>query len=131
MLEWLVERYNSSESMQCARQVDILRYFNSLDMQARAARLKQLADSYTRYPPRAGVVTQKKDRIESEIAHLKGLTRYHDDAWKIFCRDGLYGREWDSEEARWRDVGPEDPYLRAYVEWLVQEEREMKLKLKN
>lgn len=134
MLEWLLERYPDPEAMQCAKQVDILRYFNALDMQARVARLKQLADSYARYPPKLGVVTQKRDRFgrvgfESEIAHLKGLTRYHDDAWKIFCRDGLYGREWDDEEAQWRDVHPDDPYLKAYVEWLG-EEREIKQEIK-
>ncbi|OJJ07217.1 hypothetical protein ASPVEDRAFT_88471 [Aspergillus versicolor CBS 583.65] len=134
MLQWLLQRYPDPEAMQCAKQVDILRYFNALDMQARVARLKQLADSYARYPPKLGVVTQKKDRFgregfESEIAHLKGLTRYHDDAWKIFCRDGLYGREWDDEEAQWGDVDPEDPYLKAYVEWLG-EEGEIKQEIK-
>lgn len=135
MLDRLLERYKTPEAMQCASQVDILRYFNTWGMQGRAARLKQLADSYTRCPPKAGVVTHWDPQFVpigvesgSEVGHLRGLIGYDNQAWKVFCRDALYGREWDDEEAQWRDFRPADPRSRDYIAWLLKKEREMKFK---
>ncbi|KAL4919226.1 hypothetical protein BDW62DRAFT_179700, partial [Aspergillus aurantiobrunneus] len=63
--------------------------------------------------------TYKKYRIgvvlfESEVAHLAGVGTYANDAWRIFCKDQMYGRH-GAEDPEWKRVKPKDPYLRAYI----------------
>ena len=46
---------------------------------------------------------------------------YANDAWRIFCKDHLYGRV-NPAEAEWKRVTPSDKQLAAYLKWRWEEE---------
>ena len=72
-------------------------------------------------------------RVAWEVAHLPGVGAYGLDSWRIFCRDGLRGFEFEEKvkksgqkkrgkevvefEPEWKRVIPLDKELRAYLRW--------------
>lgn len=73
-------------------------------------------------PPQVGKVRRKEYKgmllFESEIAHIKGVGRYANDAWRIFCRDRLYQEAGKPLEVpEWKSVRPTDKKLIGYLTW--------------
>ena len=56
--------------------------------------------------------------FKSEIAHLKGVGPFANDAWRIFCRDSLYENAVDSITIpEWKKVVPTNKGLIAYLHY--------------
>lgn len=52
------------------------------------------------------------------MAHLKGVGRYANDAWRIFCKDRMYEQAGNKPAApEWKRVVPKDKELIAYLVW--------------
>jgi hypothetical protein len=95
-------------------------YFRDLGLKRRAWWLIELARTWRENPPQPYQLYKEKRNgqvlFESEVAHLKGVGRYANDAWRIFCKDRLYGRE-GVDGPEWKKVVPKDKELRGYIKW--------------
>jgi hypothetical protein len=118
--ERLLERYPTPQQLANADLDDVTHYFKSLGLPGRAKWLIALAKTWCEDPPRPARLHQKLYRgeiqFESEVAYLKGVGRYANDAWRIFCKDKLYGRE-DPCDPEWKRVRPIDRELSAFIAW--------------
>ncbi|KAF8464865.1 hypothetical protein BDZ91DRAFT_243498 [Kalaharituber pfeilii] len=80
----------------------------------------KFAKSWVKCPPKPmaktvhNFYTKGEDNLGWEIGHLWGVGAVAIDAWRIFCRDRLYGHV---EENEWRSVVTDDPRLNAYLRW--------------
>ena len=89
-----LDQYPTPESLSTASYTTIEVFFEHLGFSKRAASLIELAKEWLKTPPQVGRLWQKTWNgavtFESEVAHLKSVGEYANDAWRIFCKDKIY-----------------------------------------
>jgi hypothetical protein len=117
-----LDQYPTPEELSTASYATIKVFFEHLGLPRRATWLIELAKEWLKNPPQAGRLWQKiwdgAVIFESEVAHLKGVGPYANDAWRIFCKDKMYEKAGVKKvKQEWRTVKPKDKELRSYLIW--------------
>ncbi|KAL1969904.1 hypothetical protein VTN77DRAFT_7413 [Rasamsonia byssochlamydoides] len=114
-----LKRFDTPNALAKAKYEEVFPYFKPLGLYRRVQWVIDLARTWCEDPPRPHRIHVKRYKetcIRSEVAHLKGVGNYANDAWRIFCKDRLYGRE-NPDRPEWKKVTPTDKELIAYIKW--------------
>lgn len=117
-LHCFLNQYPTAASLLDVTRTAILPDFTHLGLYRRAGWILELTSMLQGNPPRHGVLRTKSnehDNPVSEVAHLRGVGHYGNDAWRIFCKEQFYAEQNITVTDEWRRVSPKDKCLKRHI----------------